>query len=158
MPQRFDYFDDPAAPPPTSVVPSATAFVQHAGRVLMIERTDNGHWSMPGGALDLGESLPECAVRETREESGIDVEIVGLIGIYSDPRHLIHYTSDDEVRQEFTVVYRARPNDPDQPPKTSSESSRVEWIDVSEMPNLPMDRSQRLRIEHALNREGPWLG
>ena len=46
------------------------------------------HWGVPGGAIDLGESVAQAAVRETREESGIDCEITGVVGIYSDPKHL----------------------------------------------------------------------
>ena len=158
MPGRIDYFGDPDAPAVTSLVPSAAAFVRHGDRVLLIERTDNGNWSMPGGAMDLGESLPACAVRETREESGLDVEVTGLVGIFTDPRHRIHYTSDGETRQEFSVVFRARPIDPEQPPATSSESSRVVWVAVDQLGELPMDRSQRMRIEHAVTGSEVWLG
>ena len=158
MPRRIDHFNDPTAPEPNSVVPSATAFVEEGGKVLLIERTDNGNWAMPGGALDLGESLTQCAVRETKEETGVDVEVMGLVGVYSDPRHLIEYTSDGEVRQEFTVVYRARPVGRDQQLLTSTESRRVEWVDQAAIGGLRMDRSQRMRLEHAVTRSEPWLG
>src|SRR4029450_6763275 len=86
---RIDYYDDPHAPDATSVVPSANVVVtDDAGRVLVIHRTDNGNWALPGGALDLGESLVQTAVREVKEETGIDCEITGLIGIYTDPKHV----------------------------------------------------------------------
>jgi len=57
MGKRIDYFDDPSAPPANSVKPSATAFVLRDGAVLLTCRSDNGNWSMPGGAHDPGESL-----------------------------------------------------------------------------------------------------
>ena len=107
MARRIDYYDDPAAPPANSVKPAAAAFVLHDGKVLLTQRTDNGNWSMPSGAQDLGESLTQTAVRETLEETGITVQPTGVVGIFTDPRHVTHYTSDDEVRQEFSVVYRA---------------------------------------------------
>jgi 8-oxo-dGTP pyrophosphatase MutT (NUDIX family) len=59
--------------------------------------------------VDLGESVRQAAVREPKEETGIDRVVTGLVGIYSDPKHVIHYTSNDEVRQEFSIVLIARP-------------------------------------------------
>jgi ADP-ribose pyrophosphatase YjhB (NUDIX family) len=98
---RIDYFDDPTAPAANSMVPSVNFVVANeAGQILLIRRTDNGNWAVPGGAIDLGESMVDAAVRETREESGLDCEITALVGIFTDPRHLIHYTSNDEVRQD----------------------------------------------------------
>ena len=70
-PQRIDYYDDPEAPKATSLVPSVNVIVVNDAReILMIRRTDNGNWAVPGGAVDLGESVTQAAVRETLEESG----------------------------------------------------------------------------------------
>ncbi len=149
MSRRIDYFDDPAAPPANSVVPSASAFVLRDNRLLLISRSDNDNWAMPGGAHDPGESLPQTAVRETFEESGVTVRPVGLVGLFTDPRHLIHYTSDDEVRQEFTIVFRAEYVSGQ--PTPSEESLQVEWIPVDQIDALPMDRSQRKRIRWGLD-------
>lgn len=144
---RIDYFDDPDAPPANSMVPSVNVVVaDDDGRLLLIRRTDNGNWAVPGGAIDLGESMVDAAVRETREESGIDCEITGLIGIFTDPRHLIRYTSNDEVRQEFSIVLVGRPVGGT--PTTSSESSQVEWIELTKLADLQMDRSMRMRLAH----------
>lgn len=117
--------------------------------MLLIERTDNGNWSMPGGAMDLGESLVGCAVRETAEEAGVQVEVVGLSGIYTDPSHVIEYTSDGETRQEFTVVFHARYVSGEL--TTSSESRRVCWVPVDQVEDLTMDPSQRKRLLWALH-------
>jgi ADP-ribose pyrophosphatase YjhB (NUDIX family) len=86
-------------------VPSVNAVVTNAvGDVLLIRRSDNQNWTVPGGgAIDLGESMVQAAVRETKEETGIDCEITGLVGIYTDPKHVILYTSNGEVRQEFPL-------------------------------------------------------
>lgn len=155
MGKRIDYFDDPAAPPANSVKPSATAFVLRDGAVLLTCRTDNGNWTMPGGAHDPGESLSMTAVRETKEETGIDVTLTGVAGIYTDPRHVIHYTSNDEVRQEFTVVYRADYVAGE--PTTSSETTVVKWVPVAEIDDLKMDRSQRMRVQWAIDETGTWI-
>jgi 8-oxo-dGTP pyrophosphatase MutT (NUDIX family) len=156
---RIDYYDDPQAPHATSVVPSANVVVtDDAARVLVIHRTDNGNWALPGGALDLGESLVQTAVREVKEETGIDCEITGLVGIYTDPRHVILYTSDGEVRQEFSVLYTARATGGE--PTPSDESRDVVWVPKDDLAALePMDRSMRLRIGHYLEgRPQPYLG
>ena len=56
--KRIDYYDDPEAPKANSLVPSVNVVVANdADEILMIRRTDNGNWAVPGGAIDLGESL-----------------------------------------------------------------------------------------------------
>ncbi len=151
MGERIDYYNDPDAPPANSTKPSASTFVLHDGKVLMTRRTDNGNWTMPSGAHDPGETLTQTAVRETLEETGITIEPYDLAGIYTDPRHVIHYTSNDEVRQEFSVVYRARYLAGE--PTCSDETTEVRWIPIDELEELPMDRSQRERLRWAVAQE-----
>jgi 8-oxo-dGTP pyrophosphatase MutT (NUDIX family) len=155
MARRIDYYDDPNAPPPNSLVPSVNVVVvNQAGEFLLIRRTDNGNWAFPGGAIDLGESVSQAAIRETKEETGVDCEITGLLGIYSDPRHLIHYTSNDEVRQEFSIVLTGRPIGGH--PTPSDESSDVEWVKPVDAMSLTMDNTMRLRVKHYMEqREKP---
>lgn len=155
MPKK-DYYDDPAAPRANSLVVAVAAVVQNdQGHILMIERTDNGLWAIPGGAQDIGETTREAVVREVEEETGILVEVTGVTGIYSDPRHVIAY-DDGEVRQEFSITFRARPVGGNV--RTSSESKRVEWVSPDRTPSLNIHPSVRLRITHALeSRESPFL-
>jgi 8-oxo-dGTP diphosphatase len=104
---RRDYFYDPEAPKPNSIrLAAAVALFNSSGNILLLRRKDNDKWTMPGGTLDFGESLTHCAIREVREETGLQIQITGLIGTYTDPHILIAY-SDGEVRQEFTFVYAA---------------------------------------------------
>ena len=109
----------------------------------MIRRSDNENWAVPGGAIDLGESMTQAAIRETKEESGIDCEITGLVGIYTDPKHIILYTSNGEARQEFSILLTARPVGGT--PTPSDESTEVRWVPASEMTGYNMDRSMRIR-------------
>lgn len=149
MGKRIDYYDDPQAPAANSLVPSVNVFVVNEhDQVLMIRRTDNDNWAVPGGALDLGESVPEAAVRETLEETGVTCEITGIEGIYSDPKHIIYYTSDGEARQEFSLVFTARPIFGE--PTPSDESKEVVWVPKAELAGYRMDRSMRLRVDHFL--------
>ncbi|MEV5552407.1 NUDIX domain-containing protein [Nonomuraea wenchangensis] len=158
MAKRIDFYDDPDAPEPNSLVPSVNVIVTNtAGNILMIHRSDNDNWAVPGGAIDLGESIPAAAVRETAEETGIRCEITGLVGTYSDPRHVILYTSNGEARQEFSIVLTGRAVEGE--PTPSEESRQVRWIPRDEVLSLPMDRSMRMRIEHYLSDVGlPYIG
>jgi ADP-ribose pyrophosphatase YjhB (NUDIX family) len=156
--RRIDYLDDPNAPQPNSVVPSANVIVVNDdGAILLIRRTDNGNLALPGGGMDLGESITQAARREVKEETGVDVEITGLVGIYTNPAHLIEYTSDGEVRQEFSIVFTAKPISGT--PTTSDEASEVVWTDPTEVESLRMHPSMRQRIAHYLEaRPQPYLG
>ncbi|MEU7841234.1 NUDIX domain-containing protein [Micromonospora sp. NPDC049114] len=154
---RIEHFDNPKAPRPNRIVVAVTVFVQDGqGRVLLIQRTDNGLWALPGGAQDFGEYIAETAVRETREETGIEVEVTEIVGIYSDPRHVVEY-SDGEVRQQFSICFRAQYLSGD--PTTSNESSSVVWVARDHLDRLPMHPSMRLRVDHGLQRRPvPYIG
>ncbi|TQS20175.1 NUDIX hydrolase [Microbispora hainanensis] len=158
MARRIDFYDDPQAPAPNSLVPSVNVVVTNeAGDILLIRRSDNGNWAVPGGAIDLGESLPQAAVRETHEETGVLCEITGLVGIYTDPRHVILYTSNGEARQEFSIVLTARAIAGK--PTPSSEAPEVRWVPRKAVEALCMDRSMVLRIGHYLAGAGvPHIG
>jgi ADP-ribose pyrophosphatase YjhB (NUDIX family) len=156
--RRIDFYNDPAAPAANSMVPSVNVVVTNGdGDVLLIRRTDNQNWAVPGGAIDHGESMVQAAVRETKEESGIDCSVTGLVGIYTDPKHVILYTSNGEVRQEFSILLTGRATGG--VPTPSDESSEVRWVPRGDLGSYSMDRSMRLRIGHFLDgRAGPYLG
>jgi len=158
MGRRIDFHDDPDAPAANSIVPSVNVAVfNEAGELLLIRRSDNDNWALPGGGIDIGESLAQAAVRETREESGIECEVTGLSGIYTDPGHVILYTSDSEVRQEFSIVLIARVLSGTL--TASSETSEARWVPPGEIASCQMDRSMRQRIGHVLERrDQPFIG
>jgi len=92
VPGRVEYFNDPGAPRANSLVVAVTAVVTNdQGELLLQKRTDNELWGLPGGAMDIGESIREAVIREVKEETTLDVEPTGVVGIYSDPGHVIAY-------------------------------------------------------------------
>jgi 8-oxo-dGTP pyrophosphatase MutT (NUDIX family) len=156
MARRIDYYDDPAAPKANSVVPAAVAVVaREDGAVLLIRRTDNGNWALPGGAIEMNESVAGAAIRETFEETGIRVEVTGLLGVYSDPRHVIHFTSNDEVRREFSIVLTARPVGGE--PTLSTESSDVRWVAPADLAGYTMGSAMRKRVDDYLHGTVPHI-
>src|SRR5690606_19060701 len=87
--------------------------------------------------------------RETEEETGYRVRITGLVGIYTDPRHVIVY-SDGEVRSQFSICMRGTLTGG--VARTSAESSEVVWQQVDRLGELAIHPSMRLRIAHAVDR------
>ena len=154
---KTDYYADPDAPKANSLVVAVGAVVRNdRGEILLIERTDNGLWALPGGAQEIGESVTGAVRREVREETGIEVEVTGLTGIYSDPAHVIAY-DDGEVRQEFSLCFAARAIAGSLRP--SSESRQARWVAPDQVSGLNIHPSMRLRIQHGLSEQSaPYIG
>lgn len=76
------------------------------GRVLLERRSDCGVWGLLGGRIERGESVEQAAVREVKEESGLDVRITRLLGVYSDPREgrIVAYSESDIIQLVDVVV------------------------------------------------------
>jgi ADP-ribose pyrophosphatase YjhB (NUDIX family) len=152
--RRREYYHDAHAPAANSMTPTAFAVTRdHRGWVLLVRRADNGNWELPGGRIELGESAAAATVREVAEESGVEIAIDGLAGVYSDPEHLMHYPDDGEVRQQFAVCFYATPLD-GSPTPDGHETSDAAWMDPSLLAGLPIHPAMRLRIEHALGDPG----
>ncbi|PRX43850.1 ADP-ribose pyrophosphatase YjhB (NUDIX family) [Prauserella shujinwangii] len=156
---RIDYLDDPNAPAVNSVVPSVTVAVRDdRGRLLLIHKVDNDLWALPGGGHDPGERITDTAVREVKEETGLDIEVTGLVGTYTNPGHVMAY-DDGEVRQQFSLCFHGRWVG-GQPREDGTETKAARWVDPAELDHLNIHPSMRLRIDHALDtsRTQPYLG
>jgi 8-oxo-dGTP pyrophosphatase MutT (NUDIX family) len=154
---RTDYYNDPDAPAPNSVVPSASAIVtDEQGRILLIKRRDNTLWALPGGGHDIGETIEQTAVREVKEETGLDVQVTGLTGIYTNPAHVVAFT-DGEVRQQFSLCFTTTLLGGQL--AIDHESTDIAWTDPADIGTVDMHPSMRLRITHYLDqRPKPYLG
>jgi len=97
--------------PERVVLISTTAIVRDAeGRILLQRRTDfeADAWSLPGGMLELGETLSDCVRREVREETGYETRTVRLLALQSSPRWDVNYPNGDQV-QQWSAVFECRP-------------------------------------------------
>ena len=147
---RVDYYHDPSAPRANSLVPGASAVVaDDEGKILLHRRSDNARWALPGGVMDIGESIAQTVTREVWEETGLEVEPEYIVGVYSDPGHVFAY-DDGEVRQQFSICFACRIVGGEI--RTSEESSEVAFFPPAEIDTLDMHESIRVRIRHYLER------
>ncbi|GEL19588.1 hypothetical protein PA7_34250 [Pseudonocardia asaccharolytica DSM 44247 = NBRC 16224] len=98
--------------------------------------------------MDLGESVADAAIREVKEETGVTAAIIGLVGIYTDPGHVMAY-DDGEVRQEFSVCFHARAVS-GEPRQDNTETKAARWVDPADVPDLNIHPSMRRRINDAI--------
>ena len=115
------------------------AVIVQDGRVLLIRRGQPpllGEWSLPGGVLECGETLREATVREAREETGLVVETVDMLGVYER----VIRNDDGRVRYHYVLIdFLCRPAAGDL--KAGSDAADVRWFRRDELPalNLPYD-------------------
>jgi len=148
---RLDLDARAQAPAANSLKPAvAVAVFDAAARLLLVKRRDSGYWAMPGGTMELSDSVESCARREVREEAGLDVAITGMIGTYTDPATIIAY-SDGEVRREFSILLAASPiNAMSETLAHDDESTDVQWVSLDALPRYPMVAAQARRIDDVL--------
>jgi len=89
--------------------PSVAAVILNGdGHVLLQRRSDNGLWAVPGGAVEIGESVSVAILREVREETGLTVEIERLVGVYSDPTLQVVRYADGNVVHYIIALFACR--------------------------------------------------
>jgi 8-oxo-dGTP pyrophosphatase MutT (NUDIX family) len=150
---RTEYWNDPQAPGPNSLVPACGVLAaDEQGRILLQRRRDTGQWAIPMGKMELGETPRQCAIRETLEETGVLTEVTGILGVYSDPGHIVAY-SDGEVRQEYEVILLGRPVGGE--PKVNDEASDVAWVSPGDLSTLDIHPTQWRQLRDYLDRSFP---
>jgi 8-oxo-dGTP pyrophosphatase MutT (NUDIX family) len=103
------------------------------------------------GDMKIGETPTQCAVRETRQETGLIVETVGLVGVVSDPTHVVAYANGG-VCQEYEVVFLARPVSGT--PTPNEEATDVRWVALSDLDTVDLHRTTRRQTDAHL-KSGP---
>ncbi len=89
------------------MVGAAALIVDGRGRLLLLKRSDSGCWGPPGGAVEPGEVVETAARREVREETGLELGLLTLFGVFSGPELFYRYPNGDEV-YNVTIMYLAR--------------------------------------------------
>ncbi|PIR80230.1 MAG: NUDIX hydrolase [Candidatus Levybacteria bacterium CG10_big_fil_rev_8_21_14_0_10_35_13] len=129
------YNNQPNAPKPNRpLMPGACAVIINQNRgILLHKRADGKVWSLPGGQMNLGESISQCLLRELREELNISVQIIRLIGIYTSPKVIFEFPNGD-VFQSFVVAFLCKAKD--DKIKINKESTSFKWTRLGELKKL----------------------
>jgi 8-oxo-dGTP diphosphatase len=156
---RRVHFHDPEAPVAVVVAPSVFVAARNGdGRLLLVRRCDSGTWELPGGRVDVGESAPAAAVRETAEESGLCVRITGLVGLFTDPAQVVEPAVGGEIRQQFVVCFHGYVEG-GTPRPDFVETSDAGWFEPRSVEMLPAEPGALMLIRHALSGARlPFLG
>jgi 8-oxo-dGTP diphosphatase len=117
------------------VTPSVTVVARDdEQRVLLVRHIDTGHWVAPGGAVEPNERPADAACREMREETGLEVELDGIVGVYGGPEFEVRYENGDRCSYVMTV-YDARVTG-GTPRPDGAETVAFRWVSESEWAHL----------------------
>lgn len=111
------------------------------GEVLLAKRTDNGLWCIPGGHVELEETLAQACARELREETGLEAEVVRLVGVYSDTVGSLHFAQGKEwhtVRVSFLCRLVGGEL------RLSEETNELKYFPVDSLPPMITDHPKRV--------------
>ncbi len=126
----------------TLLLPSVTVLPKDsAGRVLLIRERDSGQWGTIGGAVELGESPLAAAVREAREEAGIDIVVHGILAAVGGPEYEVEYRNGDRCAY-VAVVFEAELLG-GSPAPDGMETQAVRWFERSELERLDLNSFAR---------------
>ena len=140
--ERFYYesLDCPAPNVPLHPGVSAVIFDSQR-RILILKRPRGGFWCLPGGRMDIGESAQECCIRETREETGLEAEIVRLVSVNTNPRSVVHYP-DGNVHQSYVLCFEAQVVGGEL--RASGESEAFRWMSREEIDSINLIPDSRI--------------
>jgi ADP-ribose pyrophosphatase YjhB (NUDIX family) len=134
------------------LVPAVSVLARDAeGRVLLVRHADSGLWGLVGGCVEVDEDPSDAAIRETAEETGLDVELTGLIAALGGAGYRITYANGDQAAV-VTVVYEARVVGGSARPD-GDETSEVGWFHPAELPELELGSLARAALADL-----DWLG
>lgn len=135
----------------TILLACSTVVFDGDGRFLLTRRADNGRWCLPGGHFEPGESVAEAAIRETKEETGLDVELVRLVGVYSDPNRVLEYANGNRFHL-VALSFEAKVTGGEL--SVSNETTEFTWCRPGELDDVDLMEHHVERIQDALRGDG----
>ena len=129
---------------------SVNAFIVQNDKILLQRRSDNGHWNLPGGGVEIGESLSSALHREIFEETGLTAEITRYIGVYSNPLETTLAYPDGRVLHYIAHVLECSVTGGTL--RINDESLELAWFDPHALPE-PFSPQHRGRVADALEQK-----
>ena len=134
---------------------SVIIFDEDRKEVLLTRRSDNGRWCLPGGGMEPGESASETGVREAQEETGLDVRVTKLVGVYTSPDIMIEYADGNRVQP---VAFSFEAEIIGGVLGLSDETTEFGYFGIGELDRLDLMEHHHQRIlDAAENREDPFV-
>jgi ADP-ribose pyrophosphatase YjhB (NUDIX family) len=129
------------------VRPSVSAVIfDRRGRLLLQQRSDGGQWGLPGGSLEIGESVQEAVIREVREETGLTAAVRRLVGVYSEPSRQVVRYPDGNVWHYVNICFECAARGGEL--TTCAETLALEFFQVRRLPPTLLP-NHRIRIRDA---------
>ena len=125
---------------------SAVIFDKDREKILLTRREDNNQWCLPGGGMEPGEDASETCIREVEEETGLQVRIKRLIGVYTTPHELIVYRDGNKI-QLVALCFEAEIVGGEL--RLSSETTEYGYFSYQEIQELDLLLNHTRRIEDA---------
>ncbi|NLF64598.1 MAG: NUDIX domain-containing protein [Chloroflexi bacterium] len=119
-------------------------------KVLLQRRADNGRWGLPGGGMDSGESAAETCAREVLEETGLQVKVTRLIGIYTNPHFIIEYADGNRWQ---IVAFHFEAEVIGGEPTLNEETEALAYFSPSEIEQLDLMEHHRERIKDTFTQQ-----
>ena len=126
---------------------SALVFDEAREKILLTRRADNGRWCLPGGEMDPGESAAEACAREVLEETGLEVEVTKLVGVYTTPDLLIEYPDGNKIQP---VAFSFEVEITGGKLTLSDETTEFGWYTLAEMEAMDIMENHVQRIRDAV--------
>jgi ADP-ribose pyrophosphatase YjhB (NUDIX family) len=123
---------------------SASIFDVSRQKMLLVRRSDNGCWAVPGGYMEPGESVSEACLREVWEETGLHVQVSHLIAVYSTPHKLLEYPDGNRI-QLVVLHFMAEPVGGDL--RVSNETTELKHYSRNEIEDLDIRELDSQRIK-----------
>ena len=115
-------------------VPAVDAIIQMDTQILLVKRKNEpfrGYMAIPGGFVNEGETVEDAAKREVREETSLDIELVDILGVYSDPKR----DPRGHIMSTVFIAYVPVNRNKSVEALAADDASELEWIDLEAIPN-----------------------